>query len=949
MDPLMIIGSILAAGASGLGLGVGARLVPVGLQASRDLRAYKHSPAAEVERRTAALERERRKLDSPSGRKRDSSIVGLYDDVLRRQDGSYTRVYDFALQNTFNAHEHVNEQFCDEIGRLLAVPKPPNTVMQYRYAVCPDPGRAIAAHLRSRGYERVYPPAARLHDSGVDFYKALADAGVFRTENASFNVTVPVTHDADDEGKGIGALVPAFTAEIKERGIKQFARAFTSARAGSRDDGVMRRLIECEREALDKAEKIFRRIEMQSPVALRRLDRNELWNAVFRSHCLNHSAVPQLGSLLGFDVRDYLCAETIENGGWYMLHGDDLKTPVAMVSMMRPGDPHFVATSMRALTAHPELTFRHTLVAEFIYLDQRKAVKALDRRTRAVIRTNHRADGKKTMTPEAKASLADLEAVREHVTGSSEALVQMRFYALVYGQPARTRAELKASLNTLEFNCEQIVTAMQDIEGVEAAVEEPSALRSLYQQTLLGEASAKPTGREFMEIANSLAAAVPAESTSRGSHRPHSLFSTTTARLAGVNLFDKSIIKSPLIGIFGEPGSGKTTLGARLINDSLASMPDLNAYIMDVGGSFQPYAESIGARYLRFDPNNPQPLNIFDYPGLAEGMEASTEDRSLMVNEFLTLCNVRESDDEASDIFAKAIKQVTINAARRNAPDRPKVEPTLSHLHAMLDAYDYGSNHLNERARALALKLERFVGDPFLDAETHPAFLTQSPCDIYELDSLFQFSGEIRNALAGRIAARGLMKIGKLRPDGTRTPLLISFVELWKMLNEFSSMRQLLRTAARQGRKENTVTTFEIHSYEELDGIHDLTATMGCKFIGLQTGDFPKLARDARLSPRTIAAINSIKNVDGEFTQWVMVAGSGQDQIVEMLQCDLSPAELWTFTTNPYERDARARVGFLKPEWSQSDAIAWLAAMYPRGLAAHGLIEIDESLLNDAA
>ena len=56
------------------------------------------------------------------------------------------------------------------------------------------------------------------------------------------------------------------------------------------------------------------------------------------------------------------------------------------------------------------------------------------------------------------------------------------------------------------------------------------------------------------------------------------------------------------------------------------------------------------------------------------------------------------------------------------------------------------------------------------------------------------------------------MKIGNLREDGTRTPLIISFVELWKMLNEFSSLRQLLRTAARQGRKENTVTTFEIHS-----------------------------------------------------------------------------------------------------------------------------------------
>ena len=93
------------------------------------------------------------------------------------------------------------------------------------------------------------------------------------------------------------------------------------------------------------------------------------------------------------------------------------------------------------------------------------------------------------------------------------------------------------------------------------------------------------------------------------------------------------------------------------------------------------------------------------------------------------------------------------------------------------------------------------------------------------------------------------------------------------------------------------------------------------------------------------AAIGAIKNVAGEFAQFVLVLGSGQDQIVEMIQLDLSPAELWTFTTNPYERNARARVQSLRPDWRLSDVIAWLAEYYPRGLAAAGLVEIDESFL----
>jgi hypothetical protein len=91
--------------------------------------------------------------------------------------------------------------------------------------------------------------------------------------------------------------------------------------------------------------------------------------------------------------------------------------------------------------------------------------------------------------------------------------------------------------------------------------------------------------------------------------------------------------------------------------------------------------------------------------------------------------------------------------------------------------------------------------------------------------------------------------------------------------------------------------------------------------------------------------VSAIRNVAGQYAQYVMALGSGQDQTVEMIQMDLSPAELWTFTTNPNERNARARVSTLRPEWPLADVIMWLAACYPRGLASQGLIEINEQLL----
>ena len=50
-------------------------------------------------------------------------------------------------------------------------------------------------------------------------------------------------------------------------------------------------------------------------------------------------------------------------------------------------------------------------------------------------------------------------------------------------------------------------------------------------------------------------------------------------------------------------------------------------------------------------------------------------------------------------------------------------------------------------------------------------------------------------------------------------------------------------------------------------------------------------------------------------------------------------------TSNPDERNARARVGGLKLDWTMAECIAWLATQYPRGLTAERLVEIDESLL----
>jgi hypothetical protein len=262
----------------------------------------------------------------------------------------------------------------------------------------------------------------------------------------------------------------------------------------------------------------------------------------------------------------------------------------------------------------------------------------------------------------------------------------------------------------------------------------------------------------------------------------------------------------------------------------------------------------------------------------------------------------------------------------------------------MLESYPFQSKIVADRAATLAVALEKYRDHPWIDAPTHPDFAADSPYDVYELDSLDSFQQDIRETLAGRVAARVVRSIGRLNEDGTRAPVLLVFDEVWKIRDKYPRILAVIKRGARQGRKENVVTMLATQAYEDFEELYDITRTAGIKLIGKQIGDSKQLIDDAGLSDASAAAIGAIRNVRGEYAQYVLTLGSGFDQVVEMIQMDLSPAELWTFATNPDERNARARVQSLT-RWPLADVIGWLAAVYPRGLAAAGVTKIDESLL----
>src|SRR5687768_11790972 len=325
MDATIVIGGLTAAAVSGLGLGAGARLVPLILSSRRNLHTWSRTSAV-VPNRVQKTVRHR---------ERETSIVGVYQDLLRHSDGSYTRGYDIPLQATMLAPDDIADALIDGFADMLTVDMPAGTVLQFRYAVAPDPGRSIAEHLRARDYKQTHFPAARLHDLNIDFFKAMTDARSFRQQRASLFVRVPANHKEDRSSYGLNAFISSMAKDWRRYGLKGIRTKAGDNWSASRDDNVVRRIHSYEAESVRQAEKLFRLLEMQAPLSLRRLTRDQLWRAVYQSHVMSSNSVPRLPKYDGLDLTNFLCAESIEDRGWYVMHGS---YPATVVSLVAPGE-----------------------------------------------------------------------------------------------------------------------------------------------------------------------------------------------------------------------------------------------------------------------------------------------------------------------------------------------------------------------------------------------------------------------------------------------------------------------------------------------------------------------------------------------------------------------------------------------------------------------------------
>ncbi len=336
----------------------------------------------ELRRRSTVLRR-------PAGRRRDSSIVGIFNDALRHKDGALTVAYEVEMPATMFAEDAVIDDRYDEMARLLAFDKPAGTLIQFRYASIPDSGQAIARVLSSRAPTGTHTLASLLQASNLDYVKGVARDLPYRQTVLTMWVRIPPLQRASSTVIALAEFKSALRSEIKANGFASALRQMPVLYTSTADDSVIRHALEDEKRAYACANTIWRQIENSSPLGLRRFNRQEIWEAVYFGQCQNATSAPLLPDRPGRDLRDYLCAERIEGDLIYLMHGN---YPIAIVSLFTPPHECVTADALRSLIARRDFNTRHTIVTEYLFPEQRKETKRLDRRIRQVKRTFTRRD-----------------------------------------------------------------------------------------------------------------------------------------------------------------------------------------------------------------------------------------------------------------------------------------------------------------------------------------------------------------------------------------------------------------------------------------------------------------------------------------------------------------------------------------------------------------------------
>ncbi|HMS09334.1 MAG TPA: hypothetical protein PKE66_07610, partial [Pyrinomonadaceae bacterium] len=360
-----LFGSLMFAG---IGLVIGKRLFPhfrLHREAMRRIGQITQNPASS-------------EIPIECGRLFPTEILGLEGNIIRYRDGSFGKAYSFEPANTLYDDGRLTEQRIEDLKTILKFDRPPNTIIQYRFANAADDGRVLKDHLRSRDKENSDPIASVLQATNLSLYEEAIRSGQVMRQSASVWMRVPARDNTDSSL--LSSAFPSIIRAVRENGLVGFLRQPILKARNSVGEAIITRELKTESDCRAKALRVFQAFEANFPKSLnlREMGSDELFANLFASHRRDHAAVPVLPDQQRVDIRRYLASTGIEaSGDSFVRHNG---TPASLVSLKSLPNGFVTADVMRYLTATRNLCFPLEIVVDLMTNEKQAAKKDLQKR-----------------------------------------------------------------------------------------------------------------------------------------------------------------------------------------------------------------------------------------------------------------------------------------------------------------------------------------------------------------------------------------------------------------------------------------------------------------------------------------------------------------------------------------------------------------------------------------
>ncbi|HRH42953.1 MAG TPA: hypothetical protein PKY82_15090, partial [Pyrinomonadaceae bacterium] len=508
---LTIVGSFLV---GGVGLAIGWRVLPIA-------KLHRQSKTTLPNEKTIETKVDTTKA---SGRLFPTEILGLEGNIVRYRDGSFAKAYRFEPAHTLYDDERLTEMRVEELKTLLKFEKPDRTILQFRFATIPDDGTTLRNHLQTRNTEKSDSLASLLQATNLALYEEAVRSGAIKMQTATVWIRVPTKHLNDSSI--FSRFVPSLLREITSGGFFKFLFSPIISGKNAFAQEFLTREVKAENYCRQSAQRVFQAFEANFPkeLNLRELNAQEVFDEMFLSHRREHIETPKLPNQKRIDARRYLTATEIKcDETNYVLHNGAL---ASLVSLKTLPQGFVTADTMRYLTATRNLKFPHEIVVDLTTTEKTAAKKDLQKRIDRIDGSRNTWFGFRNLKKDAIVIKGDLENLLEQVEADNEEICQIRLNVIVYGGKPSTKNEFAESIKILDDRCDEVIASIRKKTGADAIREDAARQRAIYPRMLAGEFSPRKTGQELVEMADSVIAFVPTETTWRGSKRPHSIFTT---------------------------------------------------------------------------------------------------------------------------------------------------------------------------------------------------------------------------------------------------------------------------------------------------------------------------------------------------------------------------------------------------------------------------------------